>query len=229
MTEMVRLELTDPDSIIRGDGCNEGGITRFELLRRAALGGGAAVLGGGLLLTGVPKAFAQDTVTDVDILNLLLLNESLEVAFYSEAVSRGGLSGRALDFARQVLRNETIHRDVARQALGDNARPIPAFAFGDATANNERFLVTALALENNDVGALNGAGPLVRSRALLAVAGQVVSVEGRQAAWIRRIVYGPGYTGGAAQYPAPVAFDPGIPIAQVIEAVRATGFVQGEI
>ncbi|CAA9465932.1 MAG: hypothetical protein AVDCRST_MAG38-697 [uncultured Solirubrobacteraceae bacterium] len=227
MTDVVRLQLSDPDAIVRGDGRNEGGLTRFELLRRAALGGGGVVLGGGVLLTGVPSAFAQD-ITDVDILNLLLLNESLEVAFYSEAVSRGGLSGRALEFAEQVRDNEVVHRDVARQALGNRARAIPAFEFGETTANNEAFLTTALALENNDVGALNGAGPLVRSRALLGVAGQIVSVEGRQAAWVRRIVYGPEYA-GATELPAPSAFDAGLTPAQVVQAIRATGFVQGEI
>jgi hypothetical protein len=228
MSNVVGVQLGDPEGILRSDGRNAGGITRFELLRRAAIGGGA-VLGGGVLLSNVPAAFAQDDgVSDVDILNLLYLNESLEVAFYSEAVSRGGLSGRALEFARQLQANETVHRDTARQALGGNARQLPAFEFGDTTANNEAFLTTALALENNDVGALNGAGPLVRSRALLAVAGQVVSVEGRQAAWIRRIVYGPDYA-APSEYPAPGALDPGLTIPQVLEALRATGFIRGQI
>jgi hypothetical protein len=68
----------------------------------------------------------------------------------------------------------------------------------------------------------------VRSRALLAVAGQVVSVEGRQAAWVRRIVFGPDYA-SAAESPAPAAFDAGIPPAEVVRRIQATGFVRGEI
>jgi hypothetical protein len=226
MTDVVRLELTDPEAILRGDGRNEGGMTRFELLRRAALGGGA-LIGGGALLTRVPEAFAQG-VTDVDILNLLHLNEALETAFYSEAVARGALTGRALTFARQVRDNERVHRDVARQALGSRARPLPGFEFGETTATEPAFLATALALENNDVGALNGSGPLLNSKALLAVAGQIVSVEGRQAAWIRRIVYGPDYD-SPAQYPAPTPLDPGIPPEAVRRAILATGFIRGEI
>ena len=226
MTDVVRRELVDPEGVLRSDGRSEGGITRFQLLKRAALGGGA-LLGGGVLLTGVPEAFAQD-LTDVDILNLLLLNESLEVAFYTEAVQRGALRGRALAFARQLRRNETAHREVARAALGARARTIPPFAFGATTATTEAFLTTALALENNDVGAINGVGPLLRSKALLAVGGQIVSVEGRQAAWIRRIVYGPDYA-GAAEYPAPAAFDAALTPAQVVEAITATGFVQGPV
>jgi Ferritin-like domain len=223
MTEPMRLELVDPDAIVRDDGQNEGGVTRFDLLRRAALTG-SAVLGSGLLLSRVPKAFAQG-VTDVDILNLLLLNEAMETAFYTEAVQRGALRGEALAFARQLAANETVHRDTARAALGANARPLPGFDFGDTTASQAAFIRTSLALENNDVAAINGAGPLVRSKALLAVAGQVVSVEARQAAWIRRIAYGPTYT--RAQLPAPRAFDRAITPAQAQRAVQSYGFIQG--
>ena len=227
MSETVRVDLHDPDAILHGAGQDEGLLTRAGLFRRAAVTGGAVAVAGGLLVSGVPKAFAQG-VTDVGILNLLLLNESLEVAFYSEAIQRAGLTGRALQFATQVRANETVHRDVVASALGAQARPIPAFAFGAATSTEQNFLTVALALENNDVGAINGAGPLVTSRRILAVAGQVVSVEARQAAWIRRIVHGPDYA-GAAEYPAPTAFDPALTIAQVRQALRETGFVQGEI
>lgn len=220
------VDLVDSDAVLRDDGRNPGGLSRLDLLRRVALGGGA-LLGGGVLLSGVPKAFAQD-VSDVDILNLLLLNEAMEAAFYAEAVARGALSGRALDFARQLAANEAVHRDTIAGALGPNARPLPPFNFRDTTASQAAFLTTALALENNDVAANNGAGPLLDSKQILAVAGQIVSVEGRQAAWIRRIVYGPQFA-NATQYPAPVAFDVGIPPAQVREAIRATGFVQGEV
>jgi hypothetical protein len=228
MTEPVRLELHDPEAILRGAGQEEGLLTRASLFRKAAATGGSVLIGGGLLVSNVPAAFAQgERVTDIDILNLLLLNESLEVAFYTEAIARAGLSARPLAFATQVRANEVAHRDAAAAALGPQARPIPAFAFGEATATEANFLATALALENNDVGAINGAGPLVNSRTLLAVAGQVVSVEARQAAWIRRIVYGPAFRGGAEQYPAPVAFDRALTIEQVRRALAATGFIRG--
>jgi hypothetical protein len=220
MTEPLTLELVDREAPDDGD---SGGVTRQGLLRRAAIAGGS-VLSGGLLLSRVPKAFAQ-AVTDVDILNLLNLNESLEAAFYAEAASRGVLSGEALAFARQLAANEAVHRDTVRSALGAAAAPLPAFAFGNTTATQANFIRTALVLENNDVAANNGAGPLIRSKALLAVAGQLVSVEGRQAAWIRRIAYGPTYT--KTQYPAPLAFDKAITPAQAQRAVQSYGFIQG--
>lgn len=225
MSDVVRLELRDPDAIVRGDGQNEGGLTRAEVLRRAALGGGA-VLGGGLFLGGVPAAWAQSR-GDLAVLQFLYLNESLEVAFYSEAVRRGGLTGRALEFARQVRDNEIVHRNVARAALGRRARELPDFEFGETTAGNETFLPTALALENNDVAAGNGAGLVLDSKALLAAAAQIVSVEARQAAWIRRIVYGPEYA-GPAEYPAPAPFDRAITLRQARRALVATGFIRDD-
>jgi hypothetical protein len=226
MTDPVTLDLVDPEAVIHGGGRNEGGLTRAALFRRAAIAG-SAVLGGGVLLSGVPKAFGQGT-TDVEILNVALLEEYLESAFYAQAAASGALRGRALEFAQQLAETEAVHRDTIRGALGSAAIPSPAFDFRGTTANQQAFLTTALALENTDVGAFNGAGPLLKSKAILAVAGQIVSVEGRQAAWIRRIVYGPGgYAGGAAQYPAPRAFDPGLTLAQVRAVQQATGFIRG--
>lgn len=225
MTDTVRLELKDPSAILDGDGQNPDGVTRVELLRRAALGGGGALIGGGLFLSGVPKAYAQSgpTTNDVQTLNVLLLNESLEAAFYAEAVNRGGLSGAALRFARQLALNEAAHRDAVRAALGAAAQPVPGFNFGNTTLDQSQFLTTALALESGDVAVINGAGPAV-SKALLAVAGQIVSVEARQAAWVRRIIYAPRYPRGQA--PAPRAFDGTITLAQAQAALAATGFIQ---
>ena len=45
---------------------------------------------------------------------------------------------------------------------------------------------------------------------------------------MRRIVYGPEYA-SPSEYPAPGALDPGLTIPQILEALRSTGFVRGEI
>ena len=55
---------------------------------------------------------------------------------------------------------------------------------------------------------------------------RIVSVEGRQAAWIRRIVYGPTYS-SPRQYPAPSAYDLPLTAAQVKAKLAATGFIKG--
>ena len=126
MTAAVTVQLRDPDAVL-AHGRDETAITRGTLLHRAALGVGV-LIGGGLLVRDVPDAFARAS-SDVDVLNLLHLNESLQVSFYGEAVVRGGLRGRARAFARQVVHNETRHRNIARKALGAKARPLPPFDF----------------------------------------------------------------------------------------------------
>lgn len=226
MSEPITLELVDADAVMDSNGRSE--LSRADLLRRAAVTGGA-LIGGGVLLTGVPKAFAQGSGTDLEILNFLLLNETLEAAFYAEAAKSGALKGKALAFARQVAKNEAVHRDTVKAAVGSNARAIPPFDFKGIPNDRDKFLVTALALEDGDVAANNGAGPLLSSKALLAAAGSIVSVEARQAAWIRRIVFG-NTPKQANRQPAPRPFDPGITLAQAKAALRSTGFVpQGEV
>ena len=75
------------------------------------------------------------------------------------------------------------------------------------------------------MSAYNGQGPNL-TKATLAAAATIVSVEARHAAWIRRIVGGPGYAAGASSYPAPAALDTALTRAQVEQAVAATGFVK---
>jgi len=55
------------------------------------------------------------------------------------------------------------------------------------------------------------------TKATLGAAAMIVSVEARHAAWIRDII---------RKLPAPDAFDPPMTKAQVLAAVKATGFIQ---
>ena len=59
---------------------------------------------------------------------------------------------------------------------------MPKFSF--PATNQASFLKLAYALENVGVGAYNGAGPSLKSKALLAAAGSIVQVEARHAASI---------------------------------------------
>ena len=56
----------------------------------------------------------------------------------------------------------------------------------------------------------------------------MVSVEARQAAWIRRIAYGPTYS-RASQYPASAAYDSPLTAAKLGAALTATGFIKGPV
>ncbi len=70
------------------------GDTRAAFFRKAAVGGGA-MIGSGVLLSGLP-ALAEARPSkkqDVAILNYALTLEYLESAFYVEAVKKGAISG----------------------------------------------------------------------------------------------------------------------------------------
>ena len=72
--------------------------TRAQLLRRAIIGGGAIV--GAAATWGVPQlTAAASKEQDARVLNLVLAVEYTEVAFYREALERGGLQGALKDYA----------------------------------------------------------------------------------------------------------------------------------
>ena len=89
-------------------------------------------------------------------------------------------------------------------------------AFGKATTDPDAFVAAALALEDTGVAAYNGQATNLTAGALAAAA-RIVSVEARHAAWIRSIV---------GKSPAADATDSPMTAAQVLKAVRKTGFLR---
>jgi rubrerythrin len=169
---------------------------RSDFLRRTALVGGAAVAAG--VVSGSPLITrAQPSRADLRALDLVLLVEYTEAAFYAEALERAGLQGELRGYAEEVAAQEREHLAFVKKALGGRAKPEPGFDFGDATRNGDSFAVAAAELEDLAVAAYNGQATNV-SRDTLAAAATIVSVEARHAAWIRSIV---------GQPPAPDATD----------------------
>jgi Ferritin-like domain len=186
--------------------------------RRSFLGAVAGTgLAGGLALgrgAGVSEA-AISPAEDRRIFKFALLLEYLQAAFYSEASQNGALRGELQAFAVTVSAHERAHVAFLRSALGSAADPRPAFHFGDATSDERKFGAAARELENLGVAAYNGQGAKLTGKAMSQVA-EIVSVEGRHAAWISDIV-------GAD--PAPRAADPGASAAHVMARLKATGFL----
>ena len=229
MSEPLTLDLLDKDGAIR-EALDEGmQSTRAQLFRRSIIGGGT-FLAGGLLIGGLPKIAlgAPSAKQDVEILNFALLLEYLESEFYIRAVDSGALNGdaRLLGFARTVRDHEVAHVNFLLSALGDAANPKPTFDFKGTTEDAAMFRATAIVLEDTGVAAYNGQGPRL-TKGTLAAAAQIVSVEARHAAWIRRIVAGPGYPNRPGDYPAPAVLDKALTKAQVEAAVGRTGFITG--
>lgn len=171
------------------------------------------------MIAGLPKLAlsAPSPEQDAQILNLVLLLEETERAFYAEALRRGGLRGELREFARVVGAHEQAHVAFLRKALGRAARRRPTLEFGETTGDPDRFAVTAATLEDTVVAAYNGQATNLTKPTLRAAA-TIVSVEARHAAWIRDII---GKTA------APRAVEPPLTAAQARAVLNRTGFVKG--
>ena len=201
--------------------------TRAGFLKKAGIGAGA-VLGGGALLGAFPAlagaAGPGAAAHDVVVLNYALTLEYLEAAFYTEAVAKGALSGETLVFAKTVMDHENQHVQALLATIPKfGGKPVgkPTFDFKGTTADMAKFQATAKVLEDTGVTAYLGQVANIRSKAVLGAAGAILAVEARHAAWITDII------GRGSPLPAPDAFQPAKSSAQVLAAVKATGFITG--
>jgi hypothetical protein len=206
------------------------GDTRAQMLRKAAVGGGA-LMGGGILLglTGTASA-APSAKQDTEILNYALTLEYLEAAFYAEAVAKGALSGDDLLFAKTAADHEKAHVDFLKGALGAKAVASPTFDFKGTTADTTTFRNTAVVLEDTGVAAYLGQLTRFSKPVLTLIAGHILAVEARHAAWVRFLA--------KTRIPADDAFEHskfvnGYPrggyanMKQVLAVVKSTGFITG--
>jgi hypothetical protein len=217
MPDQVTVHVSDPGAAIRLALDESQRHTRGSVIRRALIAGGTLTLGG-VAVGGLPRfAYsAPSPAQDVRILNLVLLLEYLEAAFYADAVRRRGLTGELRQFARVVGGHERAHVAFVSKTLGNAARKKPTFSFGAATKDPAKFTAAALALEDLSVAAYNGQAANL-TKGALAAAARIVSVEARHAAWIRYI---------AGEVPAPQPTDQPNTADQVTAAIRRTKFVK---
>ena len=195
------------------------GITRQSFIARGALAAGA-VYGMSTVGPFVREALAQGGGGDAEILNFALTLEYLEAAFYTQALKEvGGLSGEVKELATTLRDNETEHVAALKTAIeGAGAKPVkaPGVDFGNAFANQKSFLKLAETFEETGVSAYNGAGPMIKSKEILAAAGSIVQVEARHAAAIRML---------NGKLPTDGGFDKTLSQKQVLTAVKP--FVKG--
>ena len=187
--------------------------TRRAVLTAASLVAGGIIVGG----VGAPAIGSGSRLGDAEILNFALEMEELQAALYEQALRHAGLTGELAQYARVVGGHEREHVAFLRQTLGSRAKPAPAFDFGDAVTDPDRFAASARVLEDLGVAALDGQAANLTKHSLAAVA-TIVSVEARHAAWIRDLL---------GELPAPTATNPAEGAARVLAAIRRTGFVKG--
>lgn len=128
---------------------------------------------------------------DTGILNYAYALEQLEAAFYIQVVTTPftGMTDSEKALFTDIRDHEIAHREFFKNALGAGAIPalevdFSAITFTDRTS----VLNTAKAFEDLGVAAYNGAGKLIADPAYLGLAGKIVSVEARHAAWIRDVI-----------------------------------------
>ena len=195
-----------------------GGWTRKQLLGVA--GGGSALLGAGLLAgarsDGGALAAAPSRRRDADVLGLFLTLEYVQEALYREALRAGGLGRDLRRFADAAAGQEAEHVAFLRRRLRGRAPRRPQPDFGDATRDPDRFAKVAVDLEEAAIAAYVGQAANLTRDAVAAIA-PMVSVEARQAAWIRDL---------AGMDPAPRAADPARSPDAVLGELRRRGFLR---
>ena len=191
--------------------------TRAQALR-AAVVGGAAAGGGALLGRGLDAgaaAAAPSAARDRQILGFLLQLEQVQEGLYQAAIKAGKLDGRLREYVRAVAPQETEHVAFLAKGAGGEAGKPPASDFSDVIRTPEGFRRAAIDLEELTLAAYIGQGANLTRDAVGGIA-RLVSVEARQAAWLRDI---------AGAMPAPRVADPARSPDEVLEALRDRSYI----
>ena len=128
---------------------------------------------------------------DVGILNYAYVLEQIEAAFYTKVVAHPyqGISANEMAMLTDIRDHEVAHREFFKAALGTSAIPTLELNFSSIDfGSRASVLGTAKAFEDLGVSAYNGAGQLLTNPTYLLLAGKIVSVEGRHAAYIRDLL-----------------------------------------
>jgi hypothetical protein len=172
-------------------------ILDAKLERRSFLqyaGAGAAIVA--LTAAGCKKdrvvntdfGVTLDFKDDFGVLNYAYALEQLEAAFYIQVAANlaSDFTPTQKAYFTDVQFHEIAHREFFKKALGTAAIGSLEVNFSsiDFTKANS-VLAAAKTFEDLGVAAYNGAGRRLKTDAYLVIAGQIVSVEARHAAWVR--------------------------------------------
>ncbi|MHA4846308.1 ferritin-like domain-containing protein [Flavitalea antarctica] len=128
---------------------------------------------------------------DIGILNYAYALEQLEAAFYTQVILTpfAGMTDGEKSLLSDIRDHEIAHREFFKNALAANAIPGLEVNFSSIDfTKRDSVLGTAKAFEDLGVSAYNGAGKLIKLPDYLVLAGKIVSVEARHAAYIRDLI-----------------------------------------
>ncbi|GAB2670364.1 hypothetical protein GCM10027036_24920 [Flavihumibacter cheonanensis] len=169
------------------------------LSRRAFLGMAGAATGMMVLASSCSKNDDDNMMNngvdlgngDVGILNYAYALEQLEAAFYTRVAQSpyNGISASENALLTDIRDHEIAHREFFKSALAGAAISNLEFDFSAVDfSSRASVLATAKAFEDLGVSAYNGAGKLIVTPDYLTLAGKIVSVEARHAAYIRDLI-----------------------------------------
>jgi hypothetical protein len=128
---------------------------------------------------------------DVGILNYAYTLEQLEAAFYTLVIDNAysGMTSDETAMLTDIRDHEIAHREFFKAALGTSAIGPIEFDFSSIDfSSRDSVLAAAKNFEDIGVAAYNGAGPLLTDATNLLIAGKIVSVEARHAAYISDLI-----------------------------------------
>ncbi|RYY16123.1 MAG: ferritin-like domain-containing protein [Chitinophagaceae bacterium] len=128
---------------------------------------------------------------DIGILNYAYALEQLEAAFYTQVVLTpfSGMTDGEKSLLSDIRDHEIAHREFFKNALATSAIAGLEVNFSSIDfTKRDSVLGTARAFEDLGVSAYNGAGRLIKNPDYLVLAGKIVSVEARHAAYIRDLI-----------------------------------------
>lgn len=128
---------------------------------------------------------------DIGVLNYAYALEQLEAAFYTKIAESpySGITSTEKALLTDIRDHEIAHREFFKAALAGNAIMGLEVDFSTIDfTSRDSVLGTAKAFEDLGVTAYNGAGKLITTPDYLVLAGKIVSVEARHAAYIRDLI-----------------------------------------
>jgi hypothetical protein len=191
-------------------------LTRGELFRHSATAAAAGAIGFVVGSEGSADAATAQTANDIAILRFDQVLEYLQAGLYTEAERLGALKPETLAWARVVGAHERAHLRAIKNLLGSHAVKNPGFNYGNVTSDEQAFLKTAVAFEDLTAALLKWQAPRLDSRAIVAAAVSLHSVETRHSAWIRHLV---------GLQPATTAFDKPASQKRMAQLIDSTHFL----
>ena len=128
---------------------------------------------------------------DIGILNYAYALEQIEASFYTSVMANRytGMTASEQQMLDDIRQHEIAHREFFKNALGSSVIPSLTIRFTNVDfSSRDSVLATAKAFEDLGVAAYNGAGKLIEDVNYLLLAGKIVSVEARHAAYIRDLI-----------------------------------------